>query len=226
MPAPLSIPLVDIGPYLSENATNEDRRETARSIHTACWKVGVSDCSSAHGVGSSAYSNARCTQFFYLKGHGVPKERMDEVLKLSRAFFARPTEEKEAISISKEDMARGYQSTRLPSYSQSSQLIIARSIAGTGENVTLSKPDWHEGLDLYAPSPFPKADPTSKRPLPPLSGTNQFPAHPAELRRVLEDWIETMQGLGEVLMRATADGLGMDAEEAEALVSLTKQSFW
>lgn len=96
---------------------------------------------------------------------------------------------------------------------------------GTGENVTLSKPDWHEGLDLYAPSPFPPTVP-SDRPLPPLSGTNQFPAQPAELKQVLEEWIETLKDVGEVLMRATADGLGMDESEKEDLVKSTKDSFW
>lgn len=48
-------------------------------------------------------------QFFYLKGHGVPREKMDEVLRLARDFFDRPKEEKEEISIAKMDLARGYQ---------------------------------------------------------------------------------------------------------------------
>lgn len=93
--------------------------------------------------------------------------------------------------------------------------------------MTLSKPDWHEGLDFYAPSPFPpSSSPSTTRPLAPLSGTNQYPSQPAELKGVLEEWIERMKVLGEVLMRATADGLGMDEEEKEALVALTKDSFW
>ena len=67
------------------------------------------------------------------------------------------------------------------------------------QNVTQSKPDHHEGLDLYAPSPFP---PSTSTPIPPLAGENQWPQKPSTFRATMEDWIEKMHVLGMAVMEA------------------------
>lgn len=106
------------------------------------------------------------------------------------------------------------------------QLSLAdAAVAGLGENVTLAKADMHEALDLYAP--WPSTLPSSaSRPLPALSGENQWPSRPDAFRGTVEAWIERMKKLGAALMQATADGLGMDQNEADGLLKLTENSFW
>ena len=51
---------------------------------------------------------ARGPGFFYLVNHGVPLELMDRAFDESRAFFARPIAEKDAIAIDKIGGNRGY----------------------------------------------------------------------------------------------------------------------
>ncbi|KAL7415466.1 Clavaminate synthase-like protein [Mrakia frigida] len=144
--------------------------------------------------------------FFYLdvSSYLTEEERRD-VLAMGRSFFAEPKEDKELISIDgiNGDGARGYQ--RL------------------NQNVTQSKPDHHEGLDLYASSPFP---PSTSSPIPPLAGENQWPSNPPTFRAVMEDWIEKMHVLGMAVMEAMSDALKQSPEEWLKLKSLIDPSFW
>ena len=45
--------------------------------------------------------------FFYVSGHGVPAQVIEEALATSQAFFALPTAEKEAIAVTRRNY-RGY----------------------------------------------------------------------------------------------------------------------
>lgn len=92
------------------------------------------------------------------------------------------------------------------------------------QNVTLGKADHHEGLDMYAPSPYPPPAEGTKPT--PLAGENQWPAQPERMRPVLEAWIGKMKGLGGAVMRAMADGLGMTTDEKEALLKDCDEGFW
>src|SRR3954471_2061250 len=66
--------------------------------------------------------------FFYLVGHGIPQELIDEVLAVSRAFFDLPEEQKLAIENVHSPQFRGY--TR------------------TGEELTNGQVDWREQIDI------------------------------------------------------------------------------
>lgn len=86
MPAPLAaLPIIDISPFFSPDSTQDDRKATASRVHSACVSAG----------------------FFYLTGHGISENEMDEVLILARQFFDLALEDKEKLSIACEDMARG-----------------------------------------------------------------------------------------------------------------------
>lgn len=104
-------PVIDISSFLTPDSTTSQRRKVAHDIHVACKDTG----------------------FFYLVGHGVPKDHLNDVLDQARTFFALPSSEKDAIALalSGEHRAsgRGYQ--RL------------------AENVTVGSADYHEGIDLY-----------------------------------------------------------------------------
>ncbi|MBW0549343.1 hypothetical protein O181_089058, partial [Austropuccinia psidii MF-1] len=142
------------------------------------------------------------TGFFYLTGHGISKEEMSKILQVTRAFLVDGSEETKArLSIFLNDKARGYQRR--------------------GENVTSGKPDWHEALDLYAPSPF-GSDGLGKI----LGGENRYPEEPKIFKQVVENWVKQMCELGQIVMRATAMGLGLSEAEIKKLLDQVQDSFW
>lgn len=87
MPAPLSLPLIDLSPFLSTRPDPQARREVANQLHKACVEFG----------------------FFYCTGVGsvVSRDEMREALAVARDFFNRPDEEKAKLRIKSGDGARG-----------------------------------------------------------------------------------------------------------------------
>lgn len=139
--------------------------------------------------------------FLYLRvAPYLTDAEMTAALDLGREFFHRPQEEKERIRLDNGDGARGYQRLH--------------------QNVTLGLADHHEGLDMYAPSPYPAGEKQ------PLAGENQWPETPAELRPTMERWIAKMKVLGEAVMHGMADGLGMSDEEWADLWGKCDDGFW
>ncbi|WVW85965.1 hypothetical protein I302_108003 [Kwoniella bestiolae CBS 10118] len=144
--------------------------------------------------------------FFYLKVDSyLSKEEMKEVLELGREFFHRPDGEKESIGLEKSDGVRGYQKLH--------------------QNITKGKADHHEGLDLYALSPYSPSEQSSQK-VRPLEGPNQWPSQPEMFKPKLERWIEKMKILGWAVMHAMADGLGMKEQEWGELGGMVQDSFW
>ncbi|CAG8553115.1 19782_t:CDS:2, partial [Racocetra fulgida] len=171
-----AIPVIDFSSFTDSNSVyaESDRQKVARELDIACRDVG----------------------FFYLKGHNVPQDICERVLKLGYEFFHLPNEEKDKLSIANEDFAR------------------------LGENVTRYQKDWHEALDYYKPvSPN---HPLVIKNLP-LRGKNQWPTNPSEFRSVFEQYIEHMNSLGAKVMSAIAIGLGL---EHDHFVKFMDDSFW
>ncbi|EGG10714.1 uncharacterized protein MELLADRAFT_115467 [Melampsora larici-populina 98AG31] len=157
-----------------------------------------------HQSKTAAEIHEACTStgFFYLTGHGIPTHLFSDVLNATRSFLLNATEEeKESLSIASNDFARGYQRK--------------------GLNITQGKADWHEALDLYAPSPFGNEGKGKV-----LGGENRWPETPKDFKELISQYIVTMIRLGEVMMRATGMGLGLEPDEVEDLVNLAKDSFW
>jgi isopenicillin N synthase-like dioxygenase/alkylated DNA repair dioxygenase AlkB len=81
-----SVPVIDIGPLLSDNDA-EGRLRVSREIFAACTGDG----------------------FFYISNHGVSLELQQDLERLTRAFFALPLESKMRISMERGGSAwRGY----------------------------------------------------------------------------------------------------------------------
>ncbi|KAJ7863128.1 Clavaminate synthase-like protein [Mycena olivaceomarginata] len=138
--------------------------------------------------------------FFYLDlSEFVDPAVPEELTTLARQFFALPQEEKDKISLSHQDYARGYQRLK--------------------ENVTNGKADNHEGLDFYRPVEHPDKSR-------PLWGENQFPDSIPGFRDKYEAWSEKMKILGLIVMEAMALGLGMTTEEWLDLRGQVDDSFW
>lgn len=88
----LSLPIIDISPFLSHTSSESAKNETAQALYAACHEVG----------------------FFYLTGHGIPEKTQQAVLDAAREFFLNASEEEKAMITRKEigeggDGARGWQ---------------------------------------------------------------------------------------------------------------------
>jgi len=171
-----TLPIIRIAPWI-EGHDHKGRLSTAAAIHAACLEFG----------------------FFYLdvSSYVDPREA-EELSRLAREFFSLPTEEKDKISRSNQDDARGYQRLK--------------------ENVTMGKADNQEAIDFYRPVENP--DKTKL-----LWGENQWPSIPG-FREKYEAWIDKMKALGLMVMHAMAMGLGMTDAEWEDLKSQVDDSFW
>jgi isopenicillin N synthase-like dioxygenase len=89
----ISLPIIDISPYLTPTSTPTQRQETAKAINHACTTYG----------------------FFYLTGHNIPETKLNQIISLARQFFATPLSEKNKLKRHDAggpeggDGARGYQ---------------------------------------------------------------------------------------------------------------------
>lgn len=134
---------------------------------------------------------ARTVGFFYLKGHGLPQVRIDEILTLSRRFFELPAEKKLEIGMIKSPYFRGYNRA--------------------GLEHTRGKQDWREQVDFGSerqPVELRAGDPPWKR----LIGPNQFPAALPELKPVIRRWIEDVTAIGIRVLEAFAEALGQSPD--------------
>ncbi|KAF2130215.1 Clavaminate synthase-like protein [Dothidotthia symphoricarpi CBS 119687] len=191
------LPIIDISPFLSATSAPSARHKTAQAINAACVNYG----------------------FFYLSGHGIPVEKLDEILALARRFFALPLAQKNRIKRFDAGGAEGGDS--------------ARGYQGLGENVTGGLQDLQEAVDWYREWDFPGedgGDGTVKT----LQGANLWPEEPVELKSVYEAYIAQVQGVGKALVHAMGVALGLgppasdddDAEDENVFVRNCAASFW
>lgn len=135
---------------------------------------------------ASAEIDRACRRFgfFAISNHGVDDDLRRGVLRAASEFFARPTEEKQAVSLSHGGAAwRGW----FP----------------LGGELTSGVPDLKEGYYFGREMP---ADPR------PMHGPNIWPAEPAGLRSLVTEWMETMEPLAQFVLSLMAEGLGLDRE--------------
>jgi isopenicillin N synthase-like dioxygenase len=129
---------------------------------------------------------ARSVGFFYLVGHGIQDGLIQDVLKLSRRFFALPDQDKLAIEMVNSPHFRGYNRA--------------------GFEYTRGKPDWREQVDIGPERPALPLD----REAPPwdrLQGPNQWPAAFPEFKRTLLDYQDQTTALAIKVLRAFAAAL-------------------
>ena len=95
--AAMSLPIIDISPFLSSNEVDlQAQRKCAKEIFAACSSSG----------------------FFYLANHGIPTSLTDAVLSLGRDFFLESSAEEKAavmrekVGVGNGDGARGWQPVR------------------------------------------------------------------------------------------------------------------
>ncbi|WP_167132155.1 isopenicillin N synthase family dioxygenase [Paramicrobacterium chengjingii] len=125
--------------------------------------------------------------FFYLVGHGVPQELIDDVVTVSRRFFDLPAEQKLAIENVNSPQFRGY--TRM------------------GGELTAGEVDWREQIDVgperdVVPAGDGIADYWR------LEGPNQWPSELPELQKTVTEWTDRLNEVALRLLRTWAVSLG------------------
>ncbi|KAH7083475.1 hypothetical protein BKA63DRAFT_503077 [Paraphoma chrysanthemicola] len=197
------LPIIDISAFLDPDSSPSARQTTAQAINAACVNYG----------------------FFYLTGHGIPLDMLDEVIDLAREFFSLPIEEKNKIKRYDAggpeggDGARGYQ--------------------GLGENVTGGLQDMQEAIDWYADWPSKQnssgdnqngVDGSVKT----LQGRNLWPSTPENLKPIYLEYIERVKKVGKAVVHAMGVALdlgppsqqGGGEEDEELFVRNCEESFW
>lgn len=125
--------------------------------------------------------------FFYLVGHGIPQQLIDEVLDVSRRFFALPEADKFAIENIHSAQFRGY--TR------------------TGKELTNGEIDWREQIDIGEERGTVDKPENFWR----LEGPNLWPAALPELETAITEWRTQLSALALRLLRTWA--VALDAPE-------------
>ncbi|KPA80288.1 putative thymine-7-hydroxylase [Leptomonas pyrrhocoris] len=161
----MSLPVIDISPLYNDN--KDDLLRVAHAIDDACRTWG----------------------FFYITGHGIPKERVAKLTEMADRFFALPEEEKLKIDISKTTNHRGY---------------------GTyaAEQLDPSKPgDWKETFDMGCHLPLDHPSVVAGQP---LRGPNNHPTSIEGWTELMEQHYADMQKMALQLLRALALAIGID----------------
>jgi isopenicillin N synthase-like dioxygenase len=129
---------------------------------------------------------ARNAGFFYLVGHGIVDALIQDVLKVSRHFFALPEKDKLAIEMVNSPHFRGYNRA--------------------GFEHTRGKPDWREQVDIgpeRSALPFDREAPPWTR----LQGPNQWPAALPGFKPILLAYQDKVTALAIRVLRAFAAAL-------------------
>jgi isopenicillin N synthase-like dioxygenase len=129
---------------------------------------------------------ARSVGFFYLIGHGIQDGLIQDVLKVSRRFFALPEKDKLAIEMVNSPHFRGYNRA--------------------GLEHTRGKPDWREQVDIGPERSALTLDPDAA-PWTRLQGPNQWPAAFPDFKSTLLAYQDEITTLAIRVLRAFAAAL-------------------
>ncbi|MET0144356.1 MAG: 2-oxoglutarate and iron-dependent oxygenase domain-containing protein [Ilumatobacteraceae bacterium] len=136
--------------------------------------------------------------FFYVVGHGIPDDLGDRAHDVARRFFALPESERLAIENVRSPQFRGY--TRF------------------GHERTNGRVDLRDQVDIGRELPAPSIgadDPPWLR----LRGPNLWPDSLPELREVTLAWMDELERLGHVLLRALARALDLPPDTFASAVT-------
>jgi isopenicillin N synthase-like dioxygenase len=134
--------------------------------------------------------------FFYVVGHGIDQQLIDDILSVSQRFFALPEEAKLAIEMVNSPHFRGYNRK--------------------GQEFTRGQRDWREQLDIGAEREalnYSADDPAWKL----LRGPNQWPQALPELRETVLQYQEQVIQLSIRLLKLFAQVLGQDENVFEQI---------
>jgi len=162
----LSLPTIDIARL---NGSEEERAALAAELREVLHHYG----------------------FFYLTGHGIDRALTDQVLAVSKAFFALPDEEKLSIEMIRSRQFRGYNRA--------------------GFELTGGKQDWREQVDFDREEEAIDAGPDSPAWMRTL-GPNQWPEALPALKPTILRYQKEATRVGIDVLKAIAIALGQDED--------------
>lgn len=166
------IPILDVSPLL-DNPDRNRCRDTVEQMRKACSEVGV----------------------FYVTGHGIEEERIQEILEQSRTFFRSSLEDKMKIDIHQSNIYRGYTPYK--------------------QEKTKGKVDLHEALDFARDMASNHPD-TAKFS---LFGPNQWPTHLKRFKQVVTEYFDAMSHVG----RAVGRGIFYSLDANDEFIDFTER---
>ncbi|CAD2213424.1 non-haem dioxygenase in morphine synthesis N-terminal, putative [Angomonas deanei] len=159
-----SLPIIDISPLIAGH--KEGVQKVAEELDNACRTWG----------------------FFYIVGHGIPKERMEALTQMARTFFDQPMEEKLKIDIRHSTVHRGY------------------GVVGVQQADPDLPYDNKETFDMHCDL---KEDHPLVKQKVPLCGPNVHPDIPG-WRDLMETHYKDMTNVARHLLRGLAIAIGID----------------
>lgn len=146
---------------------------------------------------------AREIGFFYLEGHGIDPEQVEELARLSRQFFDLPLEQKKTIELINSPHFRGYTSI--------------------GGELTRQQPDLREQIDFG--EELPAVDTSAGKPAWwGLQGPNQWPEDLPALKPAVLAWLETTGRVAHRLLHAFLVALGQSPTALDPLVAAPRNN--
>ncbi|KAL4072127.1 hypothetical protein J3A83DRAFT_4239204 [Scleroderma citrinum] len=169
MPDSAAIPVIDIS---NATGTQEQKTVLARKIKTACMEDGI----------------------FYVTGHGIPEETIDNVFSAMRAYFSLPLETKMKLYHKRSGNFRGYGPLLDSNIEPSNRGDLLEGF-GAG---------WQE---LFPDENDEKKENSSHA----KPGANVWPSEPAPFRKAYLNYYHAAVGVGRMLYRLFA--LALDLPE-------------
>ena len=148
---------------------------------------------------------AREVGFLYVTGSGVPQDLFDDLLAVTKEFFARPVEEKMKVYIGNSSNHRGH----VPTGEEGG--YVDQAEAGPNQKPADLKEAFDLSLDLPADDPDYLAGN-------PMVGPNQWPDLPG-MPETVNRYYDAVLAFGKVLLRGFALALGEPAERFDAMVT-------
>ncbi|KAL4070392.1 hypothetical protein J3A83DRAFT_4372573 [Scleroderma citrinum] len=162
-----SIPVIDIG----NASTPEQRVALAREISNACMNVG----------------------FFYVTGHGIPQETIDNLFSVMQDYFSLPLETKMKLYHKEVANFKGYAP------------VLDSNID------PINRGDLHEGFEAGWEELIPKENDEKRVNDGSMAGPNVWPEEPAEFREAFLSYYHAAIGVGKLLFPLFA--LALDLPE-------------
>lgn len=164
-----AIPVIDFGPAFAPGAPGIEA--VAAEVRRACETIG----------------------FFYLAGHGVPPQVVDEAFAASREFHAIPLEDKLALKLNENNI--GY-------------LPVNQSMQRHSTVHKATRPNYNESFFLSHDRGPDHHDVVAGVP---LRGRNQWPAGHAAMRQRMVAYFKALEALGERMLPVLARSLELPA---------------
>jgi isopenicillin N synthase-like dioxygenase len=143
------------------------------------------------GAGGNAPAAIRAAMeahgFFYVTGHGVSDELIEQTKAAALDFFRRPAEEKRRVAVTKHH--RGW------------------NALGDAKMYGAEKPDYKEFFQVGLDLPLDDPDVAAGQP---LRGPNVFPEEPAAFRPAFQGWFRAIAEAGDLLLQGVALSLQKD----------------